>query len=598
MSQAANHPSSAALVPFPDLLCGLGRLRFMRKIKLFALFLLPVASILASDFHSWAKTPPMGWNSWDCFATTATEGLTRAQADVMARDLASHGWEYIVVDVQWYEPGATGYGYHANATLALDPYGRLIPATNKFPSAANGQGFKGLTDYVHAKGLKFGIHLMRGIPRQAVANNTPILGAQYRAADIADRVNVCPWNSDMYGIDMSKPGAQAYYDSVFALIASWGVDFVKVDDLSRPYIRNEPEIEAIRKAIDHTGRPMVLSLSPGETDIHAAAHAQQHANMWRISDDFWDHWSLLKAQFERLDNWNQWRDPGAWPDADMIPIGVIELGRKTWFSPAEQQTLMTLWSIARSPLMLGADMTKLDAPTLSLLTNDEVLSVNQASVGNRQLFRRANGAVAWVADTADGKDRYVALFNVRDPWVIADNRLLWKSDAVSMGTPGQAVSFQIHVAKLDMIVLVADDGASPRFWWPSLFRSVRWVMADGSEKAAKREYGSHGERINGLKVPEGAVSVRGTCYLDATARDDAKGEEMEFSVYGYSADDLQVKTQAITLDLDQLHLGDGVRIRDLWSHSDAGIFSKTFAPEIEWHGARLYRVSRSSTQRP
>ncbi|HEY0945661.1 MAG TPA: glycoside hydrolase family 27 protein [Opitutaceae bacterium] len=367
----------------------------------------------ALPFHRWAAKPPMGWNSWDCFATTVTEAQTKAHTDIMADKLARHGWEYIVVDIQWYEPGATGYNYRKGAPVVLDDYGRLLPAANKFPSAADGSGFKPLADYVHAKGLKFGIHLMRGIPRQAVEKNLPILGTTHRAADIADTVNVCPWNADMYGVDMSKPGAQEYYDSVFALIASWGVDFVKVDDLSRPYLRNQPEVEAVRKAIDKTGRPMVLSLSPGETDLKGGAHVMQHANLWRISDDFWDKWPELLAQFKRLHDWTPYRTAGAWPDADMLPLGIIEMGRPTRFTRDEQVLLMTLWSIARSPLMHGGDMTKMDEFTLTLLTNDEVLAVNQNSTNNRQLHRAADGRIAWVADVPGSADKYVALFNTR-----------------------------------------------------------------------------------------------------------------------------------------------------------------------------------------
>lgn len=364
-----------------------------------------------ADFLMWAARPPMGWNSWDCFATTITEAQTKAQADVMAEKLKTHGWEYIVVDIQWYEPNAKSFEYRKNATLVTDEFGRLLPATNRFPSAANGVGFKVLADYVHGKGLKFGIHLMRGIPRQAVRENTLVKGTNVRARDIANTNSICTWNPDMYGVDMTKPAAQAYYDSVFELIASWGVDYVKVDDLSRPYHANEKEVEAIRKAIDRAGRPMVLSLSPGETALTAAGHVQQHANLWRISDDFWDTWPALHEQFERLRKWNLSRGPGHWPDADMLPLGVLEMGkRKTHFSRDEQYTLMTLWSIARSPLMLGADLTKLDEFTLSLLTNDEVIAVNQTSSGNKELFHRGD-FVVWVADVAGSKDKYLAVFN-------------------------------------------------------------------------------------------------------------------------------------------------------------------------------------------
>jgi hypothetical protein len=254
---------------------------------------------------------------------------------------------------------------------------------------------------------------MRGIPRQAVARNTAIKDTEYRAADIADTKSICPWNPDMYGVNMSKPGSQAYYDSVFALLASWDIDFVKVDDISRPYDAvQKAEIEAIRKAIDKTGRPMVLSLSPGDTPLKVGSHVNQNANMWRVSDDFWDRWPLLLGQFKRLHDWTAYRRPGAWPDADMLPLGSIDLGkRNTQFTPDEQKTMMTLWSIARSPLILGADMTKLDDATLNLLINDEVVGVNQKSENNRQLFRSENGLIAWVADVPGSKDKYVALFN-------------------------------------------------------------------------------------------------------------------------------------------------------------------------------------------
>lgn len=376
----------------------------------------------------------MGWNSWDCFATTVTEGQAKAHADIMADKLLRHGWNTLTVDIQWYEPGAQSASYRGNdylterernryrgiAVLAMDEWGRLLPAPNRFPSAADGAGFKPLADYVHAKGLRFGIHLMRGIPRQAVAANTPIKGTEHRAAEIADKVNLCPWNPDMYGVDMSKPGAQEYYDSVFALIASWGVDFVKVDDLSRPYLRNEPEVEAIRRAIDRTGRPMVLSLSPGETDLAGADHVVRHANLWRISDDFWDRWPLLLEQFERLRKWAPYAGPGHWPDADMLPLGTLEQGRRlTRFTRDEQITMLTLWSIARSPLILGADLTKLDDATFALLTNDEVIAVDQASTNGHPLFNH-DGMIAWIADVPNSTDKYLAVFNTKDRASVKD----------------------------------------------------------------------------------------------------------------------------------------------------------------------------------
>ena len=365
-------------------------------------------------FWNWAARPVMGWNSWDFYGTSIDEARTKAQTDYQAANLLSHGWSLMTVDIQWYQPTATGFNYINGAALTMDEYGRLTPATNRFPSAVGGVGFKPLADYVHSKGLKFGIHMMRGIPRQAVAQNTPVLGTTNTASQIADTASTCSWNSDMYGVDMSKPGAQAYYDSIMALVASWDVDFVKIDDLSRPY--HLPEIEAIRKAIDKTGRAIVFSTSPGATPVGMGAHVMQHANQWRISDDFWDNWNALYEQFLRLHNWTPYRGPGHFPDADMLPLGKVQggntnaVGRSTYFTANEQYTLMSLWAIARSPLILGADMTQMDSFTLSLLTNDEVIAVNQYSLHNRQLFS-TNNLIAWTADAEGSTNKYLAVFN-------------------------------------------------------------------------------------------------------------------------------------------------------------------------------------------
>jgi hypothetical protein len=364
------------------------------------------------DFHVLAPTPPMGWNSWDSFAATIDEAQARANAEVMAERLLAFGYDIFTVDIQWYEPGATGFEYRVGVELAMDGWGRLLPAPNRFPSAAGGAGFRPLADFVHGLGLKLGVHLMRGVPRLAADRNLPILGSRHRCGEIADRINTCPWNSDMYGIDMTKPGAQAYYDSVFALLAAWQVDFVKVDDISRPYHRNQPEIEAVRRAIDDSGRPMLLSLSPGETPLSAAVHVAEHANMWRISDDFWDEWPLLVDQFTRLANWAPHRRPGAWPDADMLPLGLLALGeRRTRFTPDEQRTMMTLWAIARSPLIMGGDLRALDETTLELLTNREVIDVDQHSRDGRQIHRD-DRHVVWTAGDSRSSDIYVALFNL------------------------------------------------------------------------------------------------------------------------------------------------------------------------------------------
>ncbi|PQO99186.1 alpha-galactosidase [Massilia phosphatilytica] len=362
-----------------------------------------------------APTPPMGWNSWNSFGPTITEAQALENADIMVAKLLPFGYNMFTVDIQWYEPNANSYEYRKDAELTMDQYGRLQPAPNRFPSAAGGAGFKKLADQIHARGMKFGIHLMRGIPRQAVRLNTPILGTKLRAQDIADTKAICEWNGDMYGVDMTKPGAQEYYNSVFKQYAAWGVDFVKMDDMSRPYDRNWPEVEAAHKAIAASGRPIVLSLSPGEMDLRWANHVPHYAQMWRISDDFWDEWRLLNEQFQRLENWNPVMGENSWPDADMLPLGRLALGaRDTKFTPDEQQTLMTLWGIARSPLIMGGDLRHLDTKTLALLTNPEVLAVNQRSRDNRP-HRAEAGTRIWSARSADKRNvQYLALFNTSD----------------------------------------------------------------------------------------------------------------------------------------------------------------------------------------
>ena len=362
-----------------------------------------------------APTPPMGWNSWNSFATTITEAQALENARIMAQKLLPSGYDIFTVDIQWYEPNATGYDYRKDAELTMDEYGRLSPAPNRFPSATKGRGFKGLADQIHRMGMKFGIHVMRGIPRQAVRMNTPILGTSFRAQDIADTTSTCAWNGDMYGVDMTKPGAQDYYNSIFKMYASWGVDFIKMDDMSRPYDKNWREIEGAHNAIQASGRAITLSLSPGETDLKWASHVPHYAQLWRISDDFWDEWKLLKEQFQRLENWNPTMAENAWPDADMLPLGRLAMGsRDTKFTPDEQQTLMTLWSIARSPLVMGGDLRRLDEATLALLTNPEVLAVNQKSHQNRP-HRADSGTRIWSARANGAKSvHYLALFNTED----------------------------------------------------------------------------------------------------------------------------------------------------------------------------------------
>ena len=387
-----------------------------------------LVSSLPADGPIVAATPPMGWNSWDCYGTTVTEAEVKANADYMAKHLKPHGWRYVIVDIQWSEQKPKSHGYRDDADLAMDAFGRLIPAPNRFPSSANGAGFKPLSDYVHGLGLSFGIHIMRGIPRRAVKANLPVEGSQVRAGDIGDPYSLCPWNTDMYGVDISRPGAQSYYDSILKLYASWGVDYIKADDIARPAHRDE--IAAIHRAIQKTGRPIVLSLSPGPATVEDLAFFRENANMWRISDDFWDDWKALRLNFTLMSVWAGAGRPGAWPDADMLPLGRIGIraergdDRMSRFTHDEQRTLMTLWSIAQSPLMFGGDLPSNDAWTLSLLTNDEVLSVDQHGDGGRPIAESGD-SVIWAAGAGTGA-KYLAVFNVGDGKPI-DVRVDWRA---------------------------------------------------------------------------------------------------------------------------------------------------------------------------
>jgi hypothetical protein len=372
------------------------------------------------DFRNWAPTPPMGWNSWDCYGPTVTEAEVKANADYMAKHLKEYGWEYIVVDIRWFVENDKAGGYNqADPRYVLDEYGRYLPAVNRFPSAKDGKGFKPLADYVHSKGLKFGIHIMRGVPKEAVAGKLSVKGADGITADmIYSPENQCQWLRDNFTIDKDKTGAQAYYHSIMELYASWGVDFIKIDDLSAP-IYHAGEVEMIRKAIDRTGRPMVLSTSPGETPVSAAGHVSAHANQWRMVNDVWDEWNDLVHLMKVAQSWYPYIAPGTWPDCDMIPLGRLSIrgergtDRPSRLSRDEQYSLFTFFAIFRSPLMFGGDLPSLDEFTLSLLTNEAILKMHRESAGVKQLFQR-DDALAVTSRNPNNGDVYLAVFNLSD----------------------------------------------------------------------------------------------------------------------------------------------------------------------------------------
>jgi hypothetical protein len=378
-----------------------------------------------------ALTPPMGWNSYDAFGDNVVESEVLANARYVADKMQPVGWDIVVVDYCWSDPGAhdNNRNARANALLAADKFGRMIPAPNRFPSAANGAGFKPLADQVHALGLKFGIHVMRGIPRNSVHANLPIEGSNFTAADAANTNDKCAWCPDMFGVN-SNAASQAWYDSCARLWASWGVDFIKVDDLSSPY--HTAEVEMVRHAIDRCGRAIVFSTSPGETPVARAAHVMTNANLWRVSGDFWDDWKSLDHEFTLASRWNSFVGPGHWPDADMLPLGHLSVAHRsvggdrfTRFKRDEQLTHLSLWSLLPSPLMVGANLPDNDAWTLALLTNPEVLAVNQDSLGlaAQRLTNGPAGVDIWTKKLAD-KSLAVGIFN-RGKAALPVN-LLWR----------------------------------------------------------------------------------------------------------------------------------------------------------------------------
>lgn len=403
----------------------------LRHLSCFVFYLLLASTAVTGKLaaQTVAVTPPMGWNSYNCFGSAVHENEVKANADYMAQKLKPYGWQYIVVDFLWaYDnPPGSKIGSIPQRQLedgslvpwlAMDEWGRLLPNVNKFPSAFGGKGFAPLAQYIHGQGLKFGIHIMRGIPRQAVWAKTPVFGAPGITADmIADTSSTCTWNNHMYGLDMTKKGAQEYLNSLLQLYAAWQVDFIKVDDLSRPY--STDEVEGYRKAIDACGRPIVFSLSPGATPFARADHVQANGNMWRMADDFWDNWKEIVQMLQLAKQWEGKGGPGHWPDCDMLQAGKLSkrgpVGpeRYSRFTENELYTHMTFWCMYRSPLMLGGNLPENRAIEEKLFTNEEVLAVNQTATDLRQLYQRGDELV-WISHDKDGKSLYVALFNLSD----------------------------------------------------------------------------------------------------------------------------------------------------------------------------------------
>ena len=605
----------------------------MKRFIFFTIFLLSIINLNAQtetefQFHQWAQTPPMGWNSWDCFGPTVTEAEVKANADYMAEHLKNYGWEYIVIDIRWYIENDKAHGYNQkDAICVMDEYGRLIPAENRFPSASGGKGFKPLADYIHNKGLKFGIHLMRGIPKLAVEKNTLVLGTDMTAKDIYNTNMLCTWLGDMYTVDASKEGAQEYYNSVMQLYASWGIDFIKIDDLSRPY--HKDEIELIRSAIDQCGRPIILSTSPGETPIEFAGHVSTHANMWRIIDDFWDNWSQLNAHFALFEKWIPYMGPGHWPDGDMLPLGRIGIraergdNRMSQFTKDEQYTLMSLFLICRSPLMFGGHLPENDDFTYHLITNEEALAVFQNSRNNRQLFNDGE-KIAWIADDPVTGDKYLALFYSSDQKPIQENLALFNSPLVTFKQGEQSTKMTVNIMDAKKLYLVVTDGGNGMDWdhadWikPKLtgekgtfqLTDLHWLEATAGWETVKinksiagnklivdgKPYengiGTHATSIIEYDIPEGYDTFSAMAGLDQECVAHTEGATVKFHVFTQYPTGFPPRDSIeVQINFKDLGINAPCQVRDLWAKDDIGEFTNDISLFVRKHGSRLLRIS-------
>jgi len=367
-------------------------------------------------------TPPMAWNSYDSYGASIKQSEVIAQAQALKATLQPFGWNTVVIDYRWYDPEDT-----------LDSNGRYLPSISKYPSATGTNGLKTVADQVHALGLGFGIHIMRGIPRTAVTANSPIANSTYHATDAANTNDPCPWDQHMWGVNGSSAAGQAWYDALFAEYAQWGIDFVKIDDMlnNTTKVYHQAEADAIRKSVNKSGRAIVVSFSPGADDPtwlpSSVADLNADADMWRVVDDFWDYNAItnLPGVFTAAGTWQASAGlvAGHWPDSDMLPLGYLgprcewHASGETTFTHNDQVTILSLWSILPSPLIFGGNVQSLttDATTgpwtVALLTNEEVLAVNQDSLGThaKRIVQQGTTEV-WARDLSGGR-KAVALFN-------------------------------------------------------------------------------------------------------------------------------------------------------------------------------------------
>jgi alpha-galactosidase len=372
------------------------------------------------------KTPPLGWNSFQSYNCNIYEEVALNEIDAFIEKFAPHGYEYFVIDNGWFtSPNSIKFENYLVPTekkctpdkVSVDEYGIVQPSELFFPN-----GLKPLIDKLHANGLKFGVHLMRGIPRVAVEKDLPIKDTKYTAKDIVSTFEDCKWCTFMHGVDMTKPGAQEYYNSVMNQFAKWGIDFVKVD-----HVTHFPaDIQGYAKAIEQCGRPMVLSLSAGKTSNIKYLDTYKKANMVRTTPDIWDNQESIERSFSSMRKWQGLEDKGFWPDLDMIPFGELWILNRAevsgnssnnantefmgnmhhWgtFTEAQKETFITQRAIAASPIIIGGSMISMDEHSYKLLTNKEMLACCKNGIHGKLVYENEDVEL-WCAPLANN-DRF------------------------------------------------------------------------------------------------------------------------------------------------------------------------------------------------
>jgi len=351
-----------------------------------------------------ASSPPLGWNSYTGYSTVAPEDELIKNIDAVAEKLKPFGYEYITVDNGWFMDKKNEEG----GVVLIDEYGLPESSPNFFPS-----GIPAVIKYTHQKGLKFGIWLIRGVDRNAVKANLPIEGTPYHLQDIADTTKICYWNDFNYGVDMSKPGAQMYYNNLIKKYADWDVDFIKFDDI----VPHPDEVEGVVNAIANCGRDIVLSLSPGDYIKVEDSDAYKKANMVRITSDIWDNRGSLETTFKRWEAMQDYTgaETNSWLDMDMICFGQLYVvndgGWQCKFTEDQKRTFMLQRALAASPLIAGGVLYTMDDFSLGLMTHEEILECNQNGVVGK-LAHRDGKVDVWKTPSQGRKERgWIGIFN-------------------------------------------------------------------------------------------------------------------------------------------------------------------------------------------